>query len=63
MSRALMPLASVTMACAIEIPGVRTPPTVVKAPNLMTSRRDSGLIVMFVLFWNWGVETHPQAPQ
>ena len=31
------------MAWAIEIPGVRTPPTVVKAPNFKTSLRDSGL--------------------
>src|SRR5437016_1767838 len=43
MSRATMPLVSVTMAWAIEIPGVRTPPTVVKAPNFKTSLRDSGL--------------------
>src|SRR6267143_3624841 len=42
-SRATMPLASVTMAWASEIPGVRTPPTVVKAPNLRTSLRDNGL--------------------
>src|SRR3989449_7808797 len=34
---------SVTIACASEIPGVRTPPTVVYAPNFRTSLRLSGL--------------------
>jgi hypothetical protein len=43
MSRATIPLVSVTMAWAREMPGVRTPPTVVKAPNLKTSLRLSGL--------------------
>src|ERR1700730_16145932 len=43
MSRATMPLVSVTIAWAKEIPGLRTPPTVVKAPNLKTSLRLSGL--------------------
>src|SRR6266852_2329848 len=42
-SRAMMPLVSVTMAWASETPGVRTPPTVVKAPYFRTCRRLSGL--------------------
>src|SRR5215471_21227978 len=46
MSRATMPLVSVTMAWARETPGVSTPPTVVKAPNLRTSRRLSGLNIV-----------------
>src|SRR6266850_4695289 len=37
------PLGSVTMAWASETPGVRTPPTVVKAPYFRTCRRLSGL--------------------
>src|ERR1700694_2555767 len=51
-SRATMPLASVTMAWAIEIPGVRTPPTVVKAPNFRTSLRDNELC--WGLCWGLG---------
>src|SRR3989442_13651598 len=43
MSRAVMPFVSVTIACASETPGVRTPPTVVYAPNFRTSLRLSGL--------------------
>src|SRR5712691_3356184 len=43
MSRAVMPFVSVTIACASEMPGVRTPPTVVYAPNFRTSLRLSGL--------------------
>src|SRR5207244_8780247 len=42
-SRAKMPLVSVTMAWASETPGVRTPPTVVKAPYFRTCLRLSGL--------------------
>src|SRR5207245_2855097 len=42
-SRAVIPFVSVTIACASEIPGVRTPPTVVYAPNFRTSLRLSGL--------------------
>src|SRR5581483_10460930 len=42
-SRVAMPLPSVVIAWASEMPGVSTPPTVVKAPNLSTSRRLSGL--------------------
>src|SRR5437870_5258222 len=42
MSRAVMPFVSVTIACASETPGVRTPPTVVYAPNFRTSLRLSG---------------------
>src|SRR5215467_10980151 len=38
-----MPLVSVTIAWASETPGVRTPPTVVKAPYFRTCRRLSGL--------------------
>src|SRR4030095_14147158 len=59
MSRALMPLVSVTMACAIEIPGVSTPPTLVNAPNLMTSRRDSGLLIMVSLLVGLGGRPRP----
>lgn len=43
MSRATMPFVSVTVAWASETPGVRTPPTVVKAPNFNTSLRLRGL--------------------
>src|SRR5499427_9279209 len=46
MSRATMPCVSVTTAWARETPGVSTPPTVVKAPNLRTSRRLSGLNIV-----------------
>src|SRR5215831_8393489 len=54
-SRATMPLVSVTMAWASETPGVSTPPTVVKAPNLRTSRRLSGLNMVSPLTVWWTV--------
>src|SRR5262244_601061 len=54
-SRATMPLVSVTMAWARETPGVSTPPTVVKAPNLRTSRRLSGLNMVSPLTVWWTV--------
>jgi hypothetical protein len=34
------------MAWASEIPGVSTPPTVVKAPNFRTSRLLSGFVMV-----------------
>src|SRR3989441_12691492 len=46
MSRARIPRVSVAIAWASEMPGVSTPPTVVKAPNLMTSLRLRGLTAM-----------------
>ena len=46
MSRATMPLLSVTIAWASEMPGVMTPPAVLKAPNLITSLRLNGLRAM-----------------
>src|SRR5262245_4914287 len=49
MSRAVMPLLSVLIAWASTMPGVRTPPTVVKAPNLSTSLRLSGLAMACLL--------------
>src|SRR5438067_13922766 len=45
MSRAMMPLVSVTIASASEMPGVSTPPTVVYAPNFRTSLRLRGLAI------------------
>lgn len=51
MSRAVMPLVSVTIAWASEMPGVRTPPTVVYAPNFKTSLRLSGLALVGTSLW------------
>src|SRR4029453_1518887 len=62
MSRALMPFVSVTMAWAIEMPGVSTPPTLVNAPNLMTSRRERGLLIMVSLLGGSGARPHSREP-